>query len=73
MQPTAPTPRTSKIWNLIEINMNIDLGVGQAAFRNKNQIKIRENQFISSTSILIIDFTYLIKILKYLLFYSESQ
>ena len=37
MQPTAPTPRTSKIWNLIEINMNIDLGVGQAAFRNKNK------------------------------------
>ena len=35
MQPTAPTPRTSKIWNLIEINMNIDLGVGQAAFENK--------------------------------------
>ena len=64
MQPTAPTPRTSKIWNLIEINMNTDLGVGQAAFRNKNQIKIRENQFISSTSILIIDFTYLIN-LKY--------
>ena len=39
MQPTAPTPRTSKIWNLIEINMNIDLGLGQAAFRNKNTRK----------------------------------
>lgn len=58
MQPTAPTPRTSKIQNLIEIYMNIDLGVGQAAFRNSNKIKIRENRFISSTSILIIDFTY---------------